>query len=94
MLQAALRCHLTTETSAIASDILANFYVDNAVSGCASKTNAIDYYTEDQELMLKAKFNLRSWASNSPQLMAKAQEDKVTPQSMFWACSGIQQMIH
>ena len=27
--------------------------------------------------MSKANFNLRSWASNSPQLMAKAHEDKV-----------------
>ena len=75
MLYAALRCHLTAETSPIANDILANLYVDNVVSGCSSESSAIDYYTEARELMSKANFNLRSWASNSHQLMAKAQKD-------------------
>ena len=77
MLHTALRYHLTTETSAIANDILSNLYIDNIVSGCTSETSAIDYYTEARKLMLKANFNLRSWTSNSPQLMAKAYEDKV-----------------
>lgn len=58
MLHAALKCHLTTETSAIANDILTNLYVDNVVSGCNSETSAIEYYTEARELMSKANFNL------------------------------------
>lgn len=94
MLHAALRCHLTTESSTIASDVLANLYVDNVVSGCS---RAIDYYTEACELMSKANFNLRSWASNSPQLMAKANEDKVADVNTtvnVLGLSGIRQMIN
>ena len=77
MLHAALRCHLTTEKSTTASDILANLYVDNVVSGCSSETRALEYYKEARGLMSIAKFNLRSWASNSLSLMALAQQDGV-----------------
>jgi len=77
MLHATLTCHLTTEISDIASNILANLYVDNVVLGCTSETDAIQYYTEARDLTFKANFDLRSWASNSPQLMTKASEDKV-----------------
>ena len=77
MLHTALRHHLTTETSTTASDILTNLYVDNVVSGCTNETSAVDYYTEARELMSKANFNLRSWASNSPNLMTKANHDQV-----------------
>ena len=41
MLHAALRYHLTTEKSTTASDILANLYVDNVVSGCSNETRAL-----------------------------------------------------
>ena len=77
MLHTALRHHLTTETSTTASDILTNLYVDNVVSGCTNETSAVDYYTEARELMSKVNFNLRSWASNSPNLMTKANHDQV-----------------
>ena len=77
MLHAALRYHLTTEKSTTASDILANLYVDNVVSGCSSETRALEYYKEARGLMSKAKFNLRNWASNSSSLMALAQQDGV-----------------
>ena len=77
MLHIALRHHLTTERSTTASDILTNLYVDNVVSGCTNKTSAVDYYTEARELMSKANFNLRSWTSNSPNLMTKANHGQV-----------------
>ena len=77
MLHAALKYHLTTEKSTTASDILANLYVDNVVSGCSSETRALEYYKEARCLMSKANFNLRSWASNSSSLMALAQQDRV-----------------
>jgi len=70
MLHAALRCHLTAEKTTTASDILTNLYVDNIVSG-SSETRALDYYKEAKVLMSKA----RSWASNSPKLLARAQQD-------------------
>ena len=77
MLHAVLRCHLTTEKSTTTSNILANLYVDNVVSGCSSETRALEYYKEARGLMSKANFNLRSWASNSNSLMALAQQDGV-----------------
>ena len=77
MLHAALKYHLTTEKSTTASDILANLYVDNVVSGCSNETRALEYYKEARCHISKANFNLRSWASNSSSLMALAQQDKV-----------------
>ena len=77
MLHAALQYHLTVENSATASDILANLYVDNIVSGCSSEARALQYYKEARSLMSKANFNLRSWASNSSSLTTLAQQDGV-----------------
>ena len=77
MLHAALQYHLTAEKSATASDILANLYVDNIVSGCSSEARALQYYKEARSLMSKANFNLRSWASNSSSLMTLARQDGV-----------------
>ena len=47
------------------------------MSGCTNETSAVDYYTEARELISKANFNLRSWASNSPNLTTKANHDQV-----------------
>ena len=77
MLHAALHCHLTAENSNTAKDILANLYVDNVVSGCPTEACALEYYNEARSVMSKANFNLRSWASNSPNLRAAAHQDKV-----------------
>ena len=77
MLHAAIHCHLTAEHSNTARDILANLYVDNVVSGCPTEACALEYYKEARSVMSKANFNLRSWASNSPNLRAAAQQDKV-----------------
>ena len=39
--------------------------------------NQLHYYAESRAIMSDAKFNLRSWASNSPKLMEQAQRDQV-----------------
>ena len=65
ILHAALRCHLSNDQSAISNDVLANLYVDNAVSGCSTVPDALECYHNARELLSKAHFNLRSWASNS-----------------------------
>ena len=77
MLNAALHCHLAQYNSPTAKHILANLYVDNIVSGCPSDSDAIRYYSKARSIMTDAHLNLRSWASNSPQLMDQANRDKV-----------------
>lgn len=57
--------------------MLANLYVDNVVSGCPSESEAIRYYSEARSIMNDALLNLRSWASNSSQLMDRANRNKV-----------------
>ena len=77
MLNAALHCHLAQYNSPTAENMLANLYVDNIVSGCPSDSDAIRYYSEARSIMNNAHLNLRSWASNSSQLMDPANRDKV-----------------
>ena len=78
MLNASLHCHLAQHRLPTAQNMLANFYVDNIVSGCPSESEAISYYNEARSIMKDAHLNLRSWASNSTLLMDQANGDKVT----------------
>ena len=68
MLYATLYRHLQHHNTPLSHDIQANLYVDNVVSGCETESAAIQYYNQARLIMSEAKFNLRSWASNSPQL--------------------------
>ena len=70
MLTATLHHHLYSYDNPIAHDMLQNLYVDNIISGCSTEEEAIWYYKEVWSIMIQAKFNLRSWAFNSPQLQA------------------------
>jgi len=72
MLHAALCCHLSNQHSTISNDVLANLYVDNVVSGCATIPDALEYYQNARNLMSNAHFNLRSWASNSSEVRTRA----------------------
>ena len=81
MLNATLHCHLAQYNSPTAQSMLANLYVDNVVSGCPSESEAISYYNEARSIMNGAHFNLRSWASNSSQLMDQASRDKISDTS-------------
>ena len=68
MLYATLYRHLQHHNTPLSHDIQANLYVHNVVSGCETESAAIQYYNQARLIMSEAKFNLRSWASNSPQL--------------------------
>ena len=68
MLYATLYRHLQHHNTSLSHDIQANLYVDNVVSGCETESAAIQYYNQARLIMSEAKFNLRSWVSNSPQL--------------------------
>lgn len=77
MLNAALHCHLQKYPSPITTDIENNLYVDNVVSGCNTELNAKDYYNKSRSILSLAKFNLRSWASNSKQVQMLTQMHNV-----------------
>ena len=51
-------------------DMLNSLYVDNIIVGCDMEEGAIEYYATVWDMMQDGKFNLRSWASNSPLLSA------------------------
>ena len=76
MLHAALDFHLNQFTSEIATDMKQNLYVDNLISGCTSEENVITYYRQARAIMNKAKFNLRSWSSNSKELQNITSKDQ------------------
>ena len=81
MLYAALHFHLQKHSSAIANDIAGNLYIDNVLTGCATEAEAVDYYTRARSILDKAKFNLRSWSSNSEKVRQSAHRDNVADEN-------------
>jgi len=77
MLNATLLYHLNKFKSPVTEDMKRTLYVDDIISGTQSETHAIEYYTEARSIMMQAKFNLRSWASNSKKLQQLANTDNV-----------------
>ena len=94
MLYAALNHHLASNLSPVSEDIQANLYVDNVISGCHSEEAAIQYYNSARTIMAKAKFNLRSWASNSTELQTTAKQDGVAESGHIVKILGLQWNIH
>ena len=78
MLSTTLEHHLNSYNSAVSRDMKRNLYVDNIISGCQSEEAVLRYYTESRAIMNDAKFNLRSWASNSSKLQEQAQKRRHT----------------
>ena len=70
-----LQHHLNQYISAMSLDMLTNLYVDNIISGCDNEQEVVHYYKESRAIMSSAKFNLRSWASNSAELKAIASQE-------------------
>ena len=81
MLNATLDLHLKKFPSSVAKDMSSNLYVDNLISGCDSEQQLMDYYTQSRCIMNQAKFNLRSWSSNSQRLRARAERDQTSDSS-------------
>ena len=77
MLNAALHCHLQKYPSPVATDIERNLYVDNIISGCNTEQDTVDFYYKSRSTLSQAKFNLRSWASNSKQVQMLAKKHNV-----------------
>ena len=81
MLNATLHHHLDNHSTPVAKDIRDNMYVDNVISGSDRETDIISYYQESRSIMNAANFNLRSWASNSPQLRERTEQDQTADTS-------------
>jgi len=52
-----------------------NLYVDNILSGCNTEEEILAYYSQARALMSQAKFNLRSWSTNSKQLQEVTRQE-------------------
>lgn len=60
--------HLENYTSLVSKDMKDNIYVDNVISECDHESDTVHCYEEARSMMNAARFNLRSWTSNSPSL--------------------------
>ena len=75
MLGAVLDLHLSKSHLQTAADMRENIYVDNILSGCSTEEDLLAYYSQSRDLMSQAKFNLRSWSTNSQQLQKVMKQD-------------------
>ena len=75
MLGAVLDLHLSKSHLQAAADMRDNVYVDNILSGCSTEEELLAYYSQSRELMSQAKFNLRSWSTNSQRLQEITKKD-------------------
>ncbi|GFW13013.1 integrase catalytic domain-containing protein [Trichonephila clavipes] len=61
--------------SAASRPTLSHFYVDDLLSGSATKKGAIQLVSELQEMMKREGFSLRKWVSNDPDVLATIPEE-------------------
>ena len=94
ILNVVLRHHLQQYQTNVAEDIKHNLYVDNIISGCSSEEAATQYHQQAWQIMKEAKFNLRSWASNSPVLNSLATQDATVNTNTTVNILGIQWTTH
>ena len=78
VLGAVLDLHLSKFPLQVASDMQDNIYVDNILSGCNTEEELLVYYSQSQDLMSQAKFNLRSWSTNSKRLQEVTRKDNTS----------------
>ena len=76
VLYATIHHHLQQHNTQLAHDILHNLYVDNVLSGRPSENDIIHYYHNARSLLSEACFNLRSWVTNSQQLLTITQREQ------------------
>ena len=81
MIGVVLNLHLSKFDTPVALDMRENIYVDNVLSGCNTEDELLAYYTQPREIMSQAKFNLRSWSTNSRRLTEVTMKDKTSDSS-------------
>ena len=81
MLFATLCRHLKEYKISVSTDILKNLYVDNIITGRESEADLLEFYKDARSPMMAAKFNLRTWASNSQSLNNLTQQNKTADET-------------
>ena len=89
MLGAVLNMHLSKFHNEVAKDMRDNIYVDNILSGCSSEEEPLAYYRQSRSLMSQAKFNLRSWSTNSDQLREVSRGDNTSDPNLTVGLLGL-----
>ena len=89
MLNATVRLHLSNQNSETADDMIQSLYVDNVISGGPTEESVVQYFRKARTYMSEANFNLRSWASNSPQLQAITHKESVADPSQMVNLLGL-----
>ena len=89
MLNATLRLHLSNQNSETADDMIQSLYVDNVISGGPTEESVVQYFRKARTYISEANFNLRSWASNSPQLQDITHKESVADPSQMVNLLGL-----
>jgi len=89
MLGAVLDLHLSTSPLQVASDMRNDLYVDNILSGCNTEEEIPAYYSQSRALMSQAKFNLRSWSTNSKQLQEVTRQENTNDPNITVGLLGL-----
>ena len=80
ILGAVLDLHLSNSPLQVAADMRDNIYIDNILSGCTTE-ELLAYYSQSRDVMSQAKFNLRSWLTNSRRLQEVTRQDNTSDPS-------------
>ena len=76
ILNATVIKHLEKETSSVARDMQRSVYVDNIITGCNSKTEAVEYYENANEIMSRANLPLQAWGFSDASIEVQLQADQ------------------
>lgn len=71
LLAATIDLHLQKYRNPVAEKIRDNIYVDNLLTGAATKDKLKKLYRESKEIFSDASMNLRDWCSNSVEFMSE-----------------------
>ena len=88
-LGAVLSHHLEKFSSPVAVDISDKLYVDNLLSGVENESEAVSYFHEARDLMLKGNFVLRQWCTNSNLLKTEIHKHSTGTQSSKISILGL-----
>jgi hypothetical protein len=89
ILNATILKHIIETPSSISEAIKKNIYVDNVVNSFKTESEASDFYKQSRLLLTKGGFNLRSWQSNSTDVMSAAKQDNVQDEDIPTNVLGI-----
>jgi hypothetical protein len=89
ILLSVIKKHLQASSSPLAVDINENVYVDNLISGCETSEEAMDYFSEANNVLKEAGLKLQSWGSNDSHLATKANSEGVGDGSTFTKVVGL-----